>query len=52
MNTYCWSVYIFPWRQPEWTGRVCHFDVASGPFKCHFGALMWLHVTLKNSSWT
>ena len=20
-----------------------HFDVASGPFKCHFGALMWPH---------
>jgi len=21
---------------------VCHFDAASGLFKCHFGALMWL----------
>ena len=30
----------------------CVTDVASGPFKCHFGALMWLHGTLKKSSWT
>ena len=44
--------YIFPWWQPELTRRVCHFDVANGPFKCHFGALMWLHGTLKKSSWT
>jgi len=28
----------------------CHFDVASGPFKYHFGALMWLCSTLKKSS--
>jgi len=26
--------------------------VASGLSKCHFGALMWLHGTLKKSSWT
>jgi len=30
----------------------CHFDVASDPFKCHFGDLMWLHSALKKSSWT
>jgi len=24
----------------------CHFDVASSPFKCHFGALMWACDTL------
>jgi len=30
----------------------CHFDVASSPFKCHFGALIWLSSTLKKSSWT
>jgi len=29
----------------------CHFDVASGPYKCHFGALMYLPGTLKQSSW-
>ena len=39
----------FPWQQPELTRRVCHSDVASGPLKCHFSALMWLHGTLKNS---
>ena len=27
-------------------------DVASSPFKCHFGALMWPCGTLKKSSWT
>jgi len=31
---------------------VCHFDVASGPFKCHFSALMRLCGTSKKSSWT
>jgi len=45
-------MYIFPWRQLEWTGRTSHFDVASSPFKYHFGALMWPPITLKKSSWT
>jgi len=26
--------------------------VASGPFKCHFSALMWPRSTSKKSSWT
>ena len=27
VNKSCWSVYIFPWRQPKLTRRACHFDV-------------------------
>jgi len=27
-----------PWWQPG--GHACYFDVASGPFKCHFGSFM------------
>jgi len=23
--------------------RACHFELASGTFKCHFGALLWPH---------
>ena len=26
--------------------RACHLDVASGPFKCHFGALMYFEEIL------
>ena len=33
------------------TRRVCNFDVASSPFKCHFSALMWPCCTLKKSYW-
>ena len=32
--------------------RACHFDVASGHFKYHFGALMWPCSALKKPSWT
>jgi len=35
----------------EYTGRMCHSDVASSPFKCHFGALTWPCGTLMKSSW-
>ena len=40
------DVCIFPWRQPESTGGVCHFDVDSGSFICNIGTLMWLSGTL------
>jgi len=30
---------------------VYYFNVASGLFKCHFNVMMWLHSTLKKSSW-
>ena len=38
-----------------WPWLVCHFDVASGPFKCHFGILMWpvgyfVEIPLENKS--
>jgi len=26
--------------------RACHLDVASGPFKCHFGVLMYFEEIL------
>ena len=29
---------------------MCHFDVASGPFKCHFGTFMWPCGTLEKCS--
>ena len=35
-----------PWRQPESTAGVCHFDVESGTFKGKFGTLMWPSGTL------
>ena len=38
----------FPMVATGITRRARHFDVASGPFKCHFSALMWLRGTLKN----
>jgi len=39
-------MYLFLWRQLEWTRRTCHFDVASSPFKYRFGVwcgrvLLW-----------
>ena len=38
-----------PYRKLATKEGVC-FDVASGPFKCHFGTLMWPCSTLKKSS--
>ena len=40
------TIYIFPWRKPESTAGVCHFDVESGTFKGKFGTLMWPSGTL------
>ena len=40
------TISIFPWRQPESTAGVCHFDVESGTFKGKFGTLMWPSGTL------
>jgi len=39
----------FPMAATRINKESVHFDVTSGPFKCHFGALMWPCGTLKNS---
>ena len=40
----------FPTETTGIIKRACHFDVASSPFKYHFGALLWPRGTLNKSS--